>query len=70
MGRRVALAMFAGAAGGAVYGAALPFVFPSALAGFTLTAGLAAARWAIIYLLLFGTLAVVGALFAETRRIR
>lgn len=68
MGKRVVLAMFAGALGGALYGGALPFVFPSALTGLAL--GLAAARWAVIYLLMFGALAIAGALVTETRRVR
>ena len=69
MGKRVGLAMFTGALAGALYGAALPFVFPSAMAGITLAPALAAGRWAIIYLLLFGALAILGALVAETRKI-
>jgi hypothetical protein len=69
-GRRAVLAIFAGALSGAAYGALLPFVVPAAMAGSKLSIGLAAGRWAVEYLLLFGALSLIGAVIVETRRVR
>ncbi len=70
MGKRIALAMFAGALAGALYGGALPYLLPASMAGQTLSTGLAAGRWAVIYILLFGALAIAGAVVVEIRKVR